>query len=156
SGAQTIVGPGAGLLAISGNNASRVFQIDAGVTAVLQNVEITGGRAAQDGSGNAQGGGIYTGGNLELDNVLIDHNSAAGRDGIGADINGNGFGGGSGQGGGLYVAGGNVLLNSTIFSSNSAQGGSGADGTYTFGLFGAEGGNGGAGQGGGVYVAGGG
>jgi hypothetical protein len=77
------------------------------VKAVLENLEVTGGSAPRDGSGNAQGGGIYTDGNLELDNVILDHNTAAGGAGIGytGGASHNGSNGGAGQGGGLFVAG---------------------------------------------------
>ena len=37
-------GPGPSLLAISGDEASRVFQVDTGVTAVIEDLEITGGQ----------------------------------------------------------------------------------------------------------------
>jgi CSLREA domain-containing protein len=155
SGTETILGPGAGLLKISGNDASRVFQVDAGVTAVLEDLEVTGGRAPQDGAGNAAGGGIFTSGNLELDNVLLDHNTAAGRAGSFMFPSGNGFDGGAGQGGGLYVAAGIVTLNKSTLSNNSAQGGRGGDGDIVFGPVGAFGGSGGVGQGGSVFIAGG-
>ena len=46
------------------------------MTVVLEDLEITGGQAPQ-------GGGIYTSGDLELDDVLIDHNTAVGADGGG-------------------------------------------------------------------------
>ena len=44
SGATTITGPTAGVT-INGNNASRVFQIDANVTASISGLTITGGNA---------------------------------------------------------------------------------------------------------------
>ncbi len=43
SGSTTIAGPGAGKLAISGNSASRVFNIAAKVTATISNLAITRG-----------------------------------------------------------------------------------------------------------------
>src|SRR6516225_4252110 len=41
----TITGPGAKLLSVSGNHASRVFQIDGGVDASVSGLTITGGSA---------------------------------------------------------------------------------------------------------------
>ena len=67
-------GPDASIIDAGG--ASRVFQVDPHVTVVLEDLEITGGQAPQ-------GGGIYTSGNLELDDVLIDHDTAVGGDGGG-------------------------------------------------------------------------
>ncbi len=43
--ATTIDGPGASQLSINGNNASRVFQVDGGVTASISGLTITGGNA---------------------------------------------------------------------------------------------------------------
>jgi hypothetical protein len=54
----TIQGPGANLLSISGNNASRVFFINGGVTATLDGMTI------RDGTGD--GGGIYNLGALTV------------------------------------------------------------------------------------------
>ena len=42
SGTETIQGPAAGVT-VSGNNASRVFQVDSGVTASISGLTITGG-----------------------------------------------------------------------------------------------------------------
>src|SRR5439155_1231749 len=62
TGATTITGPAAGVT-VSGNNASRVFQVDALVTASISGLTMTGGNTASYGnygsvSGNtAEGGG---------------------------------------------------------------------------------------------------
>ena len=79
TGIETITGPGAGLLSISGNNASRVFSINY-ASAALSGLTITGGSATTGGglcnqsgtvsltnctvSGNSatNGGGVFTGG----------------------------------------------------------------------------------------------
>jgi uncharacterized protein (TIGR03067 family) len=54
----TITGPGASLLSVGGHDASRVFQVDANVTASISGLTITGGRAgAYD-----IGGGLYNAG----------------------------------------------------------------------------------------------
>src|SRR5439155_9598336 len=76
----TIPGPGATLLSVSGNHASRVFQVNAGASAALSGLTITGGNSAGPGGGvnalgpvtltgctisgntanNARGGGVYS------------------------------------------------------------------------------------------------
>jgi Right handed beta helix region len=86
--AVTISGPGPAVLAISGNNASRVFQMESdlsGGTVTISGVTITGG--FED---SAQGAGInfYCGsttetGNLVVDNVSITGNTA---DDLGAGL----------------------------------------------------------------------
>jgi hypothetical protein len=57
SGTTTITGPAAGVT-ISGGGQSRVFQVDAGVTAAFSGLTITGGKANLDASLNAAGGGF--------------------------------------------------------------------------------------------------
>lgn len=99
----TINGPGANLLAISGNNTSRVFLISATVT--IWGVTITDGNASE-------GGGIATsvGANLDLINSTVFNNT-----------------GNFGAGGILHRANGTLnLINSTV-SSNTvvSDGGSG-------------------------------
>jgi hypothetical protein len=137
-------GPDASIIDAGGT--SRILQVDPNVTVVLEDLEITGGQAPQDAAGDAQGGGISTGGNLELDNVLVDQNTAAGANGVGP-----GDAGGTGQGAGIYVAGGGFTLNNSDLSNDFARGGDGATAISS----GQLGGAGGAGQGAGIYVAGG-
>jgi fibronectin-binding autotransporter adhesin len=96
-GVVQIIGPTGGVT-VSGNIASRVFQVDAGVTATIKNLKVVDGKALA-----GQGGGIYNNGNLNLTNDVVSGNQA-------------------GLGGGLYVASGTVTLNQTTFSSDSAKG----------------------------------
>ncbi len=49
--------PGEGPVTISGNNASRVFQINKNVTAELSDLTITGGRVTGNGGGVLIAGG---------------------------------------------------------------------------------------------------
>ena len=89
-------------MTVSGGNASRVFQVDPGVTASISGLTITGGQTASNGgglynsghdhadrlhrqrqhrrhgSGTAQGGGIYNSGTLSLTNSTISGNRASG------------------------------------------------------------------------------
>ena len=69
TGATTITGPAAGVT-VSGNNLSRVFQVEPGVTATISDLTITGGNAVQ-------GGGVWNhGGTLALTDCTITGNSA--------------------------------------------------------------------------------
>ena len=69
----TITGPGAGLLSVSGHGASRVFMVDANVSASISGLTVSGGNAGQDGSG----GGLYNdGGTLTLTDCTVSGNSA--------------------------------------------------------------------------------
>jgi hypothetical protein len=106
----TVQGPGANLLTVSGNNASRVFQVAPGVTVELKDAKLVSGRATQ-------GGAIYSSGDLELDNVTLDSSSAIGTPGSRSVT------GGPGLGGGIYVASGNVALSNSTLSNLVAQGG---------------------------------
>ena len=101
SGSIAIDGPGANLLSISGNDASRVFHCLAGTTSI-SGLTITGGSASNDGgglygdagsaltvsdctiSGNSAkyGGGVFSGApngseSIELDGCTISGNSAS-------------------------------------------------------------------------------
>ena len=87
----TIAGPGASSLTISGNNKSRVFQIDANVNAAISGLAISGGHAPDGvqgtlgyydaakgnyidggpGGAGADGGGIYSLGTLTLSDNTI-------------------------------------------------------------------------------------
>ncbi len=97
--ALTITGPGAGNLAISGNNAVRVFNIDATSTDVITIAHLT----IRDGDGGSGfGGGIRSeGADLTLSNVTLYNNSAD-------------------NGGGMYVHDNNVTLIETQVLSNTA------------------------------------
>jgi parallel beta-helix repeat protein len=127
----TIDGPGANLLSVSGNKASRVFEVVGQVTASFSGLKITGGSAASGGglsdlfgsvsltnctiSGNSasnKGGGLYVGasfprGSLSLTNCTVHGNSAA-------------------NGGGLYdVYGPTTLTNCTVSGNSAGAGGGG-------------------------------
>ena len=105
----TISGPGAGLLSISGNNASRVFFINYG-SAALSGLTITGGSATA-------GGGLYNhSGTINLTDCTVSGNSATNGGGV--------FTGGVyNYYGGTYY-GATTLTNCTV-SGNSASNGGG-------------------------------
>ncbi len=95
-------GPGQGPVTISGNNVSRVLQVDGGVTAVISGLTITGGSTLYSGGGLFNqgtttltgctivgnrsaspigftgGAGVANRNNLTLDHCLIRENTAAG------------------------------------------------------------------------------
>lgn len=108
SGATTIDGLGAGQVAVSGNGLSTVFMIDAGVSATIEGLTITGGQASVAyGTGNKAGGGIYNAGTLVLEGDAITGNAAAT------------------YGGGFFNDGGSVTVADSTLTGNSAQFGGG-------------------------------
>ena len=66
-----IDGPGAGLLAVSGNHQSRVFNISGGAAVAIDDLTITGGQVVGDG-----GGILNTASTLTLDRVVLTDNHA--------------------------------------------------------------------------------
>src|SRR5436190_16490856 len=68
-GTTSIVGLGADHLALSGNNASRVFQIATGVTAEISGLTVENGRAVR-------GAGILNNGTLSVANAVFQNNQA--------------------------------------------------------------------------------
>ncbi|GET43525.1 DUF4347 domain-containing protein [Microseira wollei] len=131
----TILGTGANNLTISGNNASRVLEINSGVTATLQDLTIANGNA-----GLAEGGGINNQGNLTLNNSSLNSNYAHTQ---GAAIWNNSIltvnnskfqgnstdtyngPGGGGAGGGIFNSGGTVTVNNSTFTEAAVRDGGG-------------------------------
>jgi predicted outer membrane repeat protein len=127
----TITGPGAANLAVSGNNASRVFEINNGSA----NLDVTiAGLTVADGNAPSGAGIINVDENLTLDGVRITNCTATGDGGgLWADgfnmnltirnttISGNTSGD---DGGGIYVedTGGLLLIENTVISGNNAAG----------------------------------
>jgi murein DD-endopeptidase MepM/ murein hydrolase activator NlpD len=106
----TITGPGATSLAISGNNASTVFQIDFGVTVSISGVTIENGSGSfnQGIGGTTGGGGISNLGTLTVSSSTFSANSA----GSGPFASGGGIFNG-------YNA--TVTVANSTFTGNSAQ-----------------------------------
>jgi hypothetical protein len=103
----TIDGPGANELFVSGNNSSRVFEIEAGQV-TISGLTITDGQEVA-----ANGGGILVdaGATLNLDQVVVSGNSAY------ADSAGN-----FGNGGGIENDG-SLTVTQSLFTNNLASGG---------------------------------
>ncbi|MEE3715382.1 DUF4347 domain-containing protein [Tumidithrix elongata RA019] len=99
----TIQGTGASNLTISGNNASRVFNITAG-NVTFDSLKIANGNS---GVGNNGGGILNTGGNLTLTNSIVSGNTAGNR------------------GGGVSTTGAVTLANSTVLSNTAGNDGGG-------------------------------
>jgi predicted outer membrane repeat protein len=94
----TIGGPGAGQLTISGNNASRIFEVAPKERVTLSALKISNGSA--DG-----GGGILNGGTLAVSNCTLSGNTA------------------SSSGGGINNAGTMTISNSALSGNFAAYGG---------------------------------
>ncbi|VTT97594.1 Uncharacterized protein OS=Roseiflexus sp. (strain RS-1) GN=RoseRS_4272 PE=4 SV=1 [Gemmataceae bacterium] len=114
TGATTITGPAAGV-AVSGGGLSRVLAVDAGATAFLSGLTITGGFDA------LRGGGLLNLGTATLTECVVAANTA----GVGVGLAGNG--------GGVDNAGTLALINCTV-SGNSADNGGGVRNTGTLTL----------------------
>ncbi len=109
-----IDGPGARRLAVSGNDASRVFRIDVGVTASIDDLTITHGNAS------LRGGGIRNDGTLTLTHSIVSENRVTGVPGVGTAVDG--------LGGGIFNTG-SLKVSHTQFKGNRAVGGTGIAGT---------------------------
>ncbi len=156
TGKTTITGLGANQLTIDGNSASRVFQVDTGVTADIAGLTISQGQTPQN------GGGILNWGTLSVTDCTLSQNTAQLGGGIyndwfatvtitdstisgnSAQVNGGGIfnqenamltladctvSGNSAQsdGGGIYNASGTATLGNTIVAANTCTGSPDAD-----------------------------
>jgi hypothetical protein len=106
-----IAGPAAGSVTVSGGNASRVFEVAAGVSASLTGLTVAGGRV--NSRTQAQGGGILNAGSLTLTDCTVANNQVAGgQTGTGTEVV-------LSQGGGIYTSGALTLTRCTV-SGNTA------------------------------------
>ncbi len=88
-------GPGEGPVTISGNQESRVFQVDPNVTASISGLTITGGNTASNGAG------LYNAGTTAMTDCTVTGNTA-----IGGSV--------TNEGGGIFNSGTLKLINSTL------------------------------------------
>jgi len=152
-----IAGPGSASLTISGNHASRILNVNSGVTAVIAGLTMCDGKApdgtdgdvffefgnfyVMDGGPGEPGGAIYTRGTLTLNDCCV-ASSAAGNGGAGTNYQ---FmpsrGGPGGVGGGIYNSG-TLTLSNCVLNGNSA-GDSGLSGAGVYIAFSWPGGSGG-------------
>jgi hypothetical protein len=96
----TITGPGAGIITVSGNNASRVFEVVPAVTVAISGLTIANGRSLV-------GGGVFNSGMLTITDSTISGNTAT----TAAFHLG---------GGGIYNDNGTVTVTGCTLSGNSA------------------------------------
>jgi hypothetical protein len=148
----TITGPGPTNLAVSGNNASRVFNVTSNSNTSISGISIRNGRAPTGDTGDpgGSGGGILSFGTLALSNCVITANTAG--NGGNAAVSDNG--GVGGNGGGIYSAGTlslTVCTVSTNMGGNGGMGGHGFSGNETSADGNPGGAGGSAGRGGGIY-----
>ena len=130
---------GEDLVTVSGNNATRVFEIEPGATVMLSGLIEADGKTTND------GGGIKNSGTLTLDNSIIRGDSAdhgggiANSDGAMLTVSNSTISGNSGnspysEGGGIFNNSGAIVTvsNSTINGYNSAAEGGGIYNSGTF------------------------
>jgi hypothetical protein len=104
----TITGPGADLLAVDGNQQSRIFSISAGATVAISGLTLTNGLAT---GAPARGGAILNSGRtLPLTQVTVVGNRAVGSPGTG------------GNGGGVFSSGTLNVLNSAFIANEARRG----------------------------------
>jgi len=108
----TVNGPGASQLTVSGNNASRIFEINIAATASISGVTITNGNGI-GATNSGDGGGIYSKGKLTLTGCVVTGNTTTG-----VTIH---------EGGGINNAGTQLLTltNCTISNNTANFGGAG-------------------------------
>jgi hypothetical protein len=139
SSSVSINGPGADRVSVSGNNASRVFEVETGLSVTIKNLTITRGRAADQGGGILNDGSDLT---LSADvlsqNVVFGSATSGGRGGGLRSLDGaltitdctftgnQALGGtsfaGDAIGGGVYVLAGTATISDSTFSGNVARG----------------------------------
>ena len=102
----TINGPGIFAITVSGNNASREFEINAGVTAAISGLTISDGNSM-----GGDGAGIRNAGTLALSNVVVSNNTTNGAL--------------TGRGGGVFSISGDLTIRDSTVSGNSATKGGG-------------------------------
>ncbi|MFO0888130.1 MAG: hypothetical protein U0790_03170 [Isosphaeraceae bacterium] len=110
-----IDGPGAGRLSVSGNDASRVFRIAGGVSASIDGLTVTHGRAF------GQGGGILNAGSLTLSDAVVSDNRVTGIAGASLGAVVDAFGGGICNTGALDVRHTRFIHNHSIGADGSAS-----------------------------------
>jgi hypothetical protein len=120
----TIFGPGAAVLAVSGNHAFTVISVSAGVTAGIDGLSIANGGNGASGGTGAGGSGIFNAGTLTLTNSTLTGNASTGGHFGGAAEPG-GVGGGIDNFGTMNVAGCTIVGNRAFSILGTSAGGAG-------------------------------
>src|SRR5688572_1822147 len=128
-------------ITIRGNNASRMFNINTGMTVAILDLTLTNGRSADGADGGAgvggfgeDGGAIFNNGTLTLTRVNVT-NSRSGDGGDSTSIPGE-----AGKGGGIYTTGSLMMIDCEVSGNVAGNGGTGGSNP------------GGGGDGGGIFV----
>ena len=125
-GSPTIMGAAKGVT-VSGGGQSRVFQVDAGVSATISGLTISGGGGTAD-----RGGGLLNSGTVTLLNCTVSGNTASTNGGglanygmaslINSTVSGNRTAtGGTHYGGGIFTKGGAINISNCTIASNIAS-----------------------------------
>ncbi len=109
NGTEAIAGPGANLLTVSGGGTQGVFQVDTDVTASLADLTIADGVAAD-------GGGVYSVGNLTVTGDVFIGNTAKASGPYGYPAAG---------GGAIFSINGTLVVSNSTFTNNQAPSGGG-------------------------------
>lgn len=109
NGRLDIIGPGADLLTVSGNNASRIIANTANAVTTLSGIRFTEGNGV-GAANNGRGGALYNvGGNLTLDRVIVTGNTSK-----------LGGGGINNAGSSVPTVPGTLTINESLFSDNTS------------------------------------
>jgi hypothetical protein len=124
----TINGPGAKQLTVSGNDASRVVEVDASLTVAINGVTIAHGYAPDQGGGIKNDGADLTlSGDTLAQNVAYESSPTVPADEVAATApTGNPVAGPAGIGGGVDSLGGTLTISACQITDNRALGGAGA------------------------------
>lgn len=151
-----ITGPGADLLVLDANAASRVLHVMGTATASVSGLTLRNGNATSSGVANGGGVLIDASNSLTLSGVAVRGNKTQSGNGTNSP-NGTGAAGGLGfntAGGGIYSAGTLVLRDSALLDNEARAGAGGNGGSGANGGFGGNGSPGGVGGNGGVSTGG--
>jgi hypothetical protein len=133
----------------------RLFDVARGGSLTLNNLTLQNG-AAVGSDVSAEGGAIYSQGTVDLNNAIVQQNTARGNVGtVGTKQHPNGGPGHDAAGGGIWSSGSLTIENGSLLQDNKASGGTGGSARQGGAVenTGGLGGPGGAGTGGGLYVA---
>ncbi|RZA20522.1 MAG: hypothetical protein EOP02_18015, partial [Proteobacteria bacterium] len=148
TGKVKIDGPGEGVVPVSGNRASRIFNIGPGGNVNIVDLTIGQGYVTSAPGVEARGGAIFNSGKLSLNRVTLSGNLVRG--GAGEDAPSANKTGSNARGGAVFNQG-TLSLSLTTFKNNAAIGGQGGDGSGGRGRPIVPGGSGGWALGGGLY-----
>ena len=122
----TISGPGSPYLTVSGNNASRVFNISGGTINIL-NITISGGNASSGGGIHNSGGSVYVTSSVVSGNAATNYGGGIMSETYASIVNSTVANNTASLGGGLFNGGSGTMTmsGSTISGNNSTSDGGG-------------------------------